>query len=162
MEGIVGKASQLTEAQSKAVAAVGRSHSAIVEAQDHLFRALGRAQPARERQWARTVAADLEVARDAVRRHREEVQGPGGLYEEIQFEAPWLVPRVEQLVAQTVRVEAELADLARQVTRVAEGDLQPLGAIRGDAERALIMLRDLMAKETDLVFERFHEPVALD
>jgi len=90
------------------------------------------------------------------------VAGDGGLYDEFRFEAPWLVPRVDQLITQLRRIEAEAGDLATEVQRVVEGDLQAMPAIRSEAERLGVMVRDLMAKEVDLIYERFNEPAALD
>lgn len=152
----------LSENQAGAIERAGETQHALSEAQHALYLALGRAQPNRERRWAAKVSAELQRARQAIARHREQVVGPGGLYDEVRFEAPWLVPRVEQLVAQLNRIEAEATDLAAEVERVREGDFQGLPAIRADAERMGIMLRDLLAKEADLTYERFNEPAALD
>lgn len=115
-----------------------------------------------ERAWARRVADKLNRARDAIAAHRQEVEGPDGLYEELRFEAPRLLPRVHQLMTQLERIEREATDLATEVRRVEDGDLQGLPSIRGDAEHLLMSLRDVMAKESDLMFERFNEPPALD
>ena len=155
-------AGPLTEGQSGAIKRAEGTQHALSEAQHALYLALGRAQPARERRWATKVATALEGARGAIRRHRDEVAGDGGLYDEFRFEAPWLVPRVDQLITQLRRIEAEAGDLATEVQRVVEGDLQAMPAIRSEAERLGVMVRDLMAKEVDLIYERFNEPAALD
>jgi hypothetical protein len=126
------------------------------------MRALGRAAPLRERAWARRVAEELNIARQCIAEHRAEVEGPDGLYDELRFEAPWLLARVQQLVNQLRRLEAEAEDLATEVNRVMEGDLEPLSRIRIEAELVLRSLREVMAKEADLVWERFNQPVALD
>ena len=152
----------LTERQQRAITQAAATKNALLEAQEHLHRALMLPQTGREQAWAERVARELEAARQALEAHKAEVRGPGGLYEEVRFEAPWLIPRVNQLVAQMDRIERELADLAIEVQRVQDGDLQGLHAIRHDAERAMAMLRDLLAKEADLVYERFTEPAALD
>jgi hypothetical protein len=131
-------------------------------AQDHLLKALGRAAPGRERDWAERVVAALAAARAAIKAHRDEVESEQGLYGELRFEAPWLLGRVRQLGNQLARLDSEARDLEIEVERVREGDVQGLGAIRGQAEVMLLSLRDLMAKEADLVWERFNEPVALD
>ncbi|GAB4332538.1 MAG: hypothetical protein Kow0010_18510 [Dehalococcoidia bacterium] len=137
----------LTAAQASAIERAGRSHDVLAEAQRVLSTALGRPQPRREAKWAD---------------HRAQVVGPGGLYDEFRTEAPWLLGRVDQLAAQFGRVEREAEDLAREVERVRSGDLQNLPAIRADAERMLALLRDLLARETDLIYEQFNEPAALD
>lgn len=148
--------------QRQAIDRAGLSHGTLENAQRHLFRALGRPVPNRERDWATRVAAELHIARDAIARHREEVEGAGGLYDELCFEAPWLLSRIEQLIAQMRRLETQAGDLATEVERVRQGDLQPLPTIRLEAERTLLSLRELLAKEADLVWERFNEPVAQD
>ena len=148
--------------QRASIDAATRSHDTLELAEHALHAALGRPQPARERAWARHVATSLHAAVEAIEAHRREVEGEHGLYGELRFEAPWLLPRVRQLTAQLARIQAEARDLTDEVQRVVEGDLQGLNAIRADAERMLFSLRDLRAKETDLIFERFNEPVALD
>ncbi|GBD24583.1 hypothetical protein HRbin29_02265 [bacterium HR29] len=152
----------LTERQQRAIAQAAATKNALLEAQQHLQHALGLPQTGREQRWADRVARELEAARKALDAHKMEVRGPGGLYEELRFDAPWLIPRVDQLVAQMDRVERELADLATEIRHVQDGDLRGLHHIRHDAERALAMLRDLLAREGDLVYERFNEPAALD
>ena len=145
-----------------AVAAAGLSHRAVEVAEHHLLAALSRPQPGRERAWARRVAAQLQIARDALAHHRLEVEGPEGLYAELQFEAPWLIPRLHQLAAQLERIEREVVDLASEVGRVESGDLQAIAFIRADATHMLVSLRDVVSKEVDLVYERFNEPAAAD
>ena len=105
---------------------------------------------------------ELAAAREAIAAHRHEVEAEGGLYEELCFEAPWLLSRVQQLINQLRRLEAQATDLAADVERVHQGDLQPLPAIRAEAESMLFSLRDILAKEADITWERFNEPVALD
>lgn len=152
----------ITAGQRSAVEGAGRTHSGILAAQDHLFAALGRPQPGREREWARAVGKRLEAARSAIADHRREVHGEDGLYRELREDAPWLLPRLTQLTSQLERIEREAADLAVEVHRVAEGDLGALPPIRREAEYMLISLRDLTSKETDLIYERFTDVAALD
>jgi hypothetical protein len=152
----------ITATQRASIDAATRSHDALELAERALLAALGRPQPTRERAWAERVARELSAASEAIEAHRRGVEGEHGLYGELRFEAPWLLGRVHQLSAQLARIQAEARDLASEVQRVIDGDLQGLGTIRADAERMLLSLRDLRAKETDLIFERFNEPVALD
>jgi hypothetical protein len=152
----------LTEGQRGAIERAGASHGTLTQAQNHLYRALGRAAPGREREWADRVLNDLAAARAAIAAHRAEVEGEVGLYGELRFEAPWLLGRLRQLANQLERLASEARDLEFEVERVREGDVQPLPLIRGQAEVMLLSLRDVMAKEADLVWERFNEPVALD
>ncbi|MEZ4492647.1 MAG: hypothetical protein R3C29_04950 [Dehalococcoidia bacterium] len=151
-----------TDAQQQAISQTGTSHRSLVTAQNSLFRALGRAAPLREREWAARVAEALDEARRCIASHRASVEGHGGLYDELRFEAPWLLSRVQQLVNQLRRLEAEAEDLSIEVERVRQGDLEPLPRIRAEAELVLRSLREVMAKETDIIWERFNEPVALD
>jgi hypothetical protein len=155
-------ATTLTRGQESALGGAGRSHSGLIEAQHRLQRALGQAQPGREREWAGLVLREMQAARQLLAAHREEVQGADGLYDQLRFEAPWLLPRLQQMVAQMARLEAEAADLETEARRVSEGDLSGLLNIRHDAERMLALLRDLLAKESDLIYERFNQPPALD
>jgi hypothetical protein len=152
----------LTRGQESALGGAGRSHSGLIEAQHRLHRALGQAQPGREREWAGLVLSEMQETRQLLAAHREEVQGADGLYDQLRFEAPWLLPRLQQMVAQMARLEAEAADLENEARRVSEGDLSGLASIRHDAERMLALLRDLLAKESDLIYERFNQPPALD
>lgn len=152
----------LTPAQRASIDAAARSHDTLEIAERALLAALGRPQPTRERAWAERVATELKAASEAIEAHRREVEGEHGLYGELRFEAPWLLARVHQLSAQLARIQAEARDLGDEVQRVIDGDMQGLSAIRADAERMLVSLRDLRSKETDLIFERFNEPVALD
>ena len=156
------ESSGLTGAQQGALRGAERTQSALLRAQEHLYAALRRPQPARERHWAQAVGAELGSALAALRDHRLEVEQPAGLYAELQRDAPWATPRIRQIAAQLRRIESEAIDLQIEVARVEAGDLQAVGTVRGEAERILLSLRDLLTKETDLIYERFNEPAALD
>lgn len=148
--------------QRGAVRGAERTQDALLKAQEHLFTALRRPQPTREKRWAETVAGDLAAAIAALREHRLEVEGPTGLYAEMLRDAPWTQSRLRQLAAQLRRVEGEAVDLEAEVARVAAGDLDSIAAVRADAEWMLLSLRDILSKEADLIWERFNEPAALD
>jgi hypothetical protein len=148
--------------QTEAVEAAERTQDALLQAQEHLLRVLGRPQPGRERRWAEVVGVELVRALAALREHRLEVERSEGLYAELQRDAPWLAPRIRQIAAQLRRIESEAVDLQIEVTRVEAGDFGGLQHVRGDSERMLLTLRDLMSKEADLIWERFNEPAALD
>jgi hypothetical protein len=152
----------LTPEQRGAIEAAGESRNALVEAQEHLIKALGRPQPGRERRWAVKVADELRAARDALGRYRAEVESDEGLYGELQRDAPWLQARLHQFRNQLSRFDQEAAHLAQEVDRVTGGDTEALPAIRNDAEHMLVVLRDLFAREADLIWEQFNEPAALD
>lgn len=154
--------SSLTDAQESAIKGAERTQSALFRAQEHLYAALRRPQPARERHWAQAVGQELAAALAALRDHRVEVRGEEGLYAELRREAPWVQSRIRQIEAQLSRIEAEAVDLQIEVARVEAGDLQPVTLIRTEAEHLLLSLRDLLTKETDLIYERFNEPAALD
>lgn len=153
---------QLTTSQRGAVEAAGATRGALVEAREHLFRALARPQPGRERKWAERVWQELSIAREALQRHEKEVESDEGLYGELRVDSPRLLPRVEQMRAQLARIITEADDLAAEVDRVRQGDRQSLATIRYDAERMLGALQELIARENDIIFERFNEPPALD
>ncbi|MGE3073987.1 MAG: hypothetical protein AB7N24_12075 [Dehalococcoidia bacterium] len=148
--------------QESAVRGAGRTQNALLAAQEHLYAALRRPQPLRERKWADAVGTELSAALSAFREHRLEVEGSSGLYAEILRDAPWTEARLRQLAAQLRRIEAEVIDLQIEVARVAAGDFESISSIRADAERMLFTLRDLLSKETDLIYERFNQPAALD
>lgn len=148
--------------QEGAVRGAERTQESLLTAQEHLFVALRRAQPTRERRWAEAVGAALASALSALREHRLEVEGPDGLYGELRRDAPWTQGRLRQIAAQLRRIEAEIVDLQSETSRVEAGDFESIGAIRGDAERMLLSIRDLVSKEADLIWERFNEPAALD
>jgi hypothetical protein len=159
---MVTASSGLTRPQADALRAAERSTNGLLVAEEHLYSALRRPQPGRERRWAEAVVPELESALRAIQAHRLEVEGPSGLYHELQLEAPWAVPRVRQLAAQLARIEAETIDLQIELVRAASGDTQAVHLIRADTERILLSMRDALGKEADLVYERFHEPAALD
>jgi hypothetical protein len=149
--------SQLSEAQSAALNTAEASQNALLEAQQHLMVALRRPQPTRERAWAAAVSNSLGAALVALRAYRLDVEGEEGLYAEIMRDAPWTAPRLRQLRAQVSRVESELIDLQVEAARVEAGDTHGLTAIRGTVEGALMSLRDVLSRETDLIFERFRD-----
>lgn len=154
-----------SSAGSRQVAAIeskDQSQDTLSVAQSHLHRVLATAQVGREPAWAKEVAQALAAARDAMRQHRNTVRAPDGLYAEIQFSAPWLDSRVKQMERQLDRVLQEASDLAEEVARTQEGESRATLGIRSDAERMLASLRDLMAKENDLVYQCLEEPPAVD
>ena len=132
-----------------------RTQSGLLVAQEHLYTALRRPQPRRERAWGEMVSAALAAALAALREHRLEVEAPNGLYEDILRDSPWAEAPIRQIKAQLSRMEAEAVDLQFEVARVAGGDNQGLHAIRTEAERLLLTLRDILNKESDLAYERF-------
>lgn len=153
---------QLSPDQRSALRVKGEDHVSLFASIQELEAALGQAQPGREASWAELVSTRLQVLRRALTDHVGHARQPDGLYEEIEEEAPRLAPRLRQLERQLQRLEAEARDLQLEVERVRNDDLSALGAIRSDAERMLGSLREVLAKENDLVFERFEEPPALD
>ena len=92
------ESSSLTGAQTGALEGAERTQSGLLRAQEHLYAALRRPQPTRERQWAQAVATELAAALAALRDHRLEVEEPAGLYAELQRDAPWAVPRIRQRI----------------------------------------------------------------
>jgi hypothetical protein len=152
----------LTRNQARALREAGNGHHTLREARIRLHRALVAAQGGREAAWAGAVHDALLVAREALRRHREQVEGPHGLYDEIALEAPWLLKRVETMREALRRAEDDAGRLAGHLERARGGDLRGVEAIRPDAERLTALLRHLMSLENDLAFERFRDTVALD
>jgi hypothetical protein len=152
----------MNRGQEAAVRGAESTQNALLTAQEHLYAALRRPQPSRERRWAQVVGTELSRALAALRSHRLEVEGAEGLYAEILRDAPWTEARLRQIGAQLRRIETEVIDLEVELARVHAGDLDSVGAIRGDAERMLLTLRDLLSKEADLIYERFNQPPALD
>ena len=160
--GLADLSPALTSAQESAIRRAEQTQNGLLVAQEHLYAALRRPQPARERRWAEAVSRELAAALAALREHRLEVEGEQGLYAEIARDAPWAVHRIRQVSAELRRIEAEIVDLQIEVARVEGGDLQALPAIRSDAERMLLMLRDVLNKEADLIYERFRDVGAGD
>ena len=156
------RSSSMDRGQEGAVRGAERTQDSLLKAQEHLFVALRRPQPMRERRWAETVGAELAAALAALRLHRLEVEGADGLYAELRRDAPWTHARLRQIAAQLRRIESEIVDLQVETARVEAGDFDGIGAIRGDAERMMLSIRDLVSKEADLIWERFNEPAALD
>jgi len=159
---IMTKTDRLTSSQSHAIRRTERSHHALIEAQAHLHRALEKAQGGREMEWSRQVAKDLREARRKIASHRSEVRASSGLYHELQFEAPRLIPRVEKMASLLVRLEEQAARLAERVEVICGGDARALRGVRPEAEKMLQSLRTLMFQENDLIFERFREIGAPD
>ena len=153
---------ETTPAQQAAIDQQDRSERSLARAQHRLETALRAAQPGRAKAWATAVQPPLEVLREALAHHSKQMLGPEGLYGELESEAPHLTSRVRQVERQLLRITREAEDLAREIELVTEGTLGGLPGIRGDAERLLRAIRDLMSKENDLIFEQFEEPPALD
>lgn len=152
----------LTRAQETAISQTETSHDNLRDAQVHLDLVLANAQGGREQDWATEVSRALLVVREALARHRHRVQGHSGLYAEIQNDAPWLKPRTDECSRQLLRLEQTAVDLQLDVDRVKGGEARAARGIRGDAERLLSSLKDLQAKENDLIFERFRDLPAAD
>jgi hypothetical protein len=152
----------LTAGQDHAVRETERSHHALVEAQAHLHRALGRAQNLREVAWARLVARELRAAQEKIAAHRDEVRSDTGLYNELQIEAPWALPRIRKMDSLLQKLVDEASGLADHVEVICGGDASRVREIRPEAERMLQTLRTLMSEENDLIFERFREIGSLD
>jgi hypothetical protein len=154
--------SPLTPIQRAALDDAEGTKARLLEAQEHLYHALRRPQPTRERRWAADVSGELAAAVNSIHAHREEVERSEGLYAELLRDAPWAAPRLRQFAAQLKRIEAEAVDLQVEVARVEAGDLQALGPVRADAERLLLAVRDLLNKEADIIYERFRDVGAWD
>lgn len=137
------------------------SHEALHQGAGRLRVALARAQQGRETAWADLVDDHLRTLREAIDRHSSSARVRGGLYDEVIAEEPRLVPRVRQLERRLKRLSAEAADLQVEVNRVQEADLDGLSSIRTDAQHLLASLFEMMAKENDLMFERFRDLPAL-
>jgi hypothetical protein len=157
-----GRSSSMDRTQESAVRSAERTQNALLAAQDHLYAALRRPQPMRERRWAEAVGANVAAALGALRAHRLEVEGESGLYAEIRRDAPWTEPRLRQVAAQLRRLESEVVDLQVEIARVEAGDFDNISEVRTDTERMLLSLRDVLSKEADLIWERFNQPAALD
>src|SRR5574340_1030741 len=89
-----------TRQQTAALEGAEYTETALLQAQEHLYAALRRPQPGRERRWAEAVGAELAVAIAALRNHRLEVEGDDGLFAELRRDAPWVAPRIRQATAQ--------------------------------------------------------------
>jgi len=139
-----------------------RSDASLRQAQRALARATRPPEPGREHDWVAEVTPALETAQRAMHLHREAMEGPRGLYEELQHEAQWLVPRLERLLGRLGRIEAETDALRQALARTGVEPGDGSATIRADAERMLGRLRALAAREGDLLFDRFNEPSAGD
>jgi len=139
-----------------------RSEESLRQAERALARAARPPEPGREREWVAEVTPALETAQRAIRLHREVMEGPSGLYEELQHEAQWLVPRLERLLGRLGRIEAETGALRRMLAGASDESAHGTAAIRADAQRMLGLLRALARREGDLLFDRFNEPSAGD
>jgi hypothetical protein len=143
-------------------AALERGEQSLREAERALARASRAPDPGQEREWVAEVTPALETAQRAIRLHREAMEGPRGLYEELQHEAQWLVPRLERLLARLGHIEAETDGLRRILAGASDEPAASPAAIRADAQRMLRALRALASREGDLLFDRFNEPSAGD
>jgi hypothetical protein len=105
-------------------------------------------------EWVAAVAGRLERLRGAFERHVANAEGEGGLFEEVAQEVPRLIPRIDKLRADHVRLTAELTALARQL------DGPPAAAAVADVRRAGIDLLAHLAhhryRGSDLVYEAYN------
>ncbi|HWO93733.1 MAG TPA: hypothetical protein VNL92_03125 [Dehalococcoidia bacterium] len=146
----------------RAIAATGVRHLDLAEARIQVHRALGRALPGRERDWADHVAGTLELLRTALADHKGDALGAKGLYEQIRFDEPRLTRRVDELEAELLRIEGVAAQLHERAQRISQGERAGIETMRDDTEALLKAIRDLLAAEADLVWEQYNEPIALD
>ncbi len=159
---ILDRIQPLQQSQYSVLKTTEATHTSLLEIQNHLYEALQAAQKNREKKWADYVAKKLKSVRDMIQQHTEEVRAPDGLYYELQFEAPHLIKRVEQLIEQLEFIAVKAADLAASLEEIKEGDQQALKQIRPDAELMLAQLRNLISKENDIIYERFRDEGHVD
>lgn len=148
--------------RQRALAGSRESQRALAPLQWDLHAALNAAQPGREREWARLVGERLRLLAESITVHRQQVEGPDGLYDELRFEAPWMLPRVQRLSVALDALQRSTEALARRLSTVEDGRPDNMQALRDDGEQLLLDLRKILAAEADLAFERFNEPVAMD
>lgn len=139
-----------------------RSQGSLHQAANRLQLALARAQSGRETAWAELVGEYLKALIEALLRHRDGALGPDGLYAEILADAPHLLPRVQELEEQLEVLVRDARALDSAVGRVCGENVSEMVAIRPDAEHLCGSLRDFMARENDLMFDRFADLPALD
>jgi len=100
---------------TEAVRGAGRRRRELVEAIDALERAV--AAPAADPAWATLVAGELRALAETFEHHVAEVEGPGGLFEEISEEAPRLHTEIEWFRQDHRRLGDRIAELAERTER---------------------------------------------
>jgi hypothetical protein len=129
-----------------------RRHDALDAAIEALERALAAAGGRRARAWTERVAVRLELVREAIRAHAEDVEAPGGLFHELVEEDPRLDRRVADLRGAHDELRDRATSLAMRLQPERETDV---AGARREAAGLLAELRAHRAAEADLIYEAF-------
>lgn len=132
-----------------------RERNDLVEAIHRLENAVGRAAPGREEEWASEVRQDMRSVYEALQAHREAAEKQGGLYEQIEREAPQFVRRLEYMRSTNRQLINRSRLLLEEVTENLDGEAMPFMAVREHAIDLMSAIRHQQAREVDLVYEAF-------
>jgi len=133
--------------------------SNLLEAIRRLETAVCAPAPLRELEWVNTVRADVERVCSALELHRETVQKPGGLYEQIEKEAPQFSRRLDYMRTTNRQLIARGELLLDDVRRGSDGEAIAFMAIREQAINLMSGIRHQQAREVDLVYEAFTQDI---
>lgn len=127
-------------------------HDELTTAIEGLERALAEAGVHRERPWSKRASSALDLVRQMIRAHAEDVEASRGLFDEIQSVAPRLSRRVDRLREEHASLSVRASELADSLSALDEIDVARL---RRTAAPLLSDLRAHRASEADLMFEAF-------
>lgn len=136
-------------------------HSALVEAIHHLEAALRAPAPGRSQAWGESVRKHLKALHESLLEHIRSAEGPGGLYEELEEEAPETAQRIGYLRETNRNLLDRSELLLREVDRVASGEGQAFMAVRSNAAALLNELRAQQSREVDLIYEVFERDIGV-
>jgi hypothetical protein len=148
-------------------------HDGLLVAMHRLEAALAGATPGRQQAWGARVQGDLHLVQEALARHVDSAEGPGGLLAEIDLTWPTMVHRVQRLRRDHTDLLRQANDLKRRVEQLCSAEWtayevcmadevveDPDAAdIRRKAMQLLNALRSHHAREADLIFETFYTDI---
>jgi hypothetical protein len=123
-------------------------------AMDGVEAVLSSALAGRTGAWARELQPAMSLLRDAVNHHIAVTEGPGGLFEQIQTDAPHCSPAVQKLHGEHEQFQAEVDDVLGKLDRAAD-DPVAMGAVREQVTTLIGRLVRHRQRGADLIHDAY-------
>lgn len=136
-----------------------QSHRSLLSAVHQVGAALASPAPGREQEWGGGVLSGLLDLTRAFKAHVHAVQGPDGLYEEVESSMPHAGNRVQYLRETNQSLADRLELLEREVRRIADGEGTAFMAVRANALQLIGEVRHQQSREVDLVYQAFQQDI---
>lgn len=123
-------------------------------AMDAVEAVLSSALVGRTRMWAGELQPAMSRLRDAVEHHIEVTEGPGGLFEQIQTDAPHCSPAVQKLHGEHEQFHAEVEEILGKLGDSAD-DPVAMGAVREQVTSLVGRLVRHRQRGADLIHDAY-------